>query len=31
MPFGCASDNSCLTQAQINEFISWVNSGAPNN
>jgi hypothetical protein len=31
MPFGCAASNSCLTQTQINEFISWVNAGALNN
>ena len=31
MPFGCAASNTCLSQTQINEFISWVNAGALNN
>lgn len=31
MPDGCPTTQPCLTQAQINMFISWVNSGAPNN
>lgn len=31
MPDGCPTTQPCLTQAQINEFSSWVNAGAPNN
>jgi len=31
MPDGCPITQPCLTQSQINMFISWVNSGAPNN
>jgi len=32
MPLGCGSaSDPCLTQAQINMFISWVNAGAQNN
>ena len=31
MPDGCPNSQPCLTQDQINMFISWVNSGAPNN
>jgi len=31
MPDGCPITQPCLTQAQINMFISWVNAGAQNN
>ena len=31
MPLGCPTSQPCLTQAQINEFIDWVNAGALNN
>lgn len=31
MPLGCPNSQPCLTQAQIDMFVSWVNAGALNN